>query len=242
MRAVADPRAADEDTRTLQSDMMANSSRAPRAVKVALLPRMAKAATPQLNIDLPTPVVVEKLAAALKAGGYRSANQYMDILREETVVAGHVWTQALELAFRRSKRSVTRGIGAPKRAHTFELECLAAAPNGERPLDLEGPMHPVSIGIVMASWMLRGLEAATLLGGQATVDLKAGTATITLGDRHSRARLSANAYVPLRSGPHRGRLETDGCAMYTLWPIFWTLGGAWTSCRTTHSYQRASGP
>ena len=81
---------------------------------------------------------------------------------------------------RKVNRSLSRGIGPPKRASTFELEQVAALPRPEEPVCSNGPCSPVDSIICWTSWMMRGAECAALLGDQVIV-LTEDRATLALG-------------------------------------------------------------
>ena len=67
----------------------------------------------------PFPLTVLKLhavGAMLKAGGYRSPANYFSRAKEEHVVQGFQWSDALHLAVRKATMSITRGIGPARQS------------------------------------------------------------------------------------------------------------------------------
>lgn len=127
-------------------------------------------------------MTVEKLmviAAALKAGGYRTGAQYLSLYKQVATQAGHLWSPQLEQAKTEAARSLERGMGPARRAHTLELEAFVLG---------RASSHSVDTIIVGSLWMLRGAELAALLLEQAVVDLAAGTATVALGATKTDAR------------------------------------------------------
>ena len=64
----------------------------------------------------PFPITVELLTLAgalLKAGRYRSAQQYLYTMKKEHVTRGHLWGSALDIALKDIRRSCERGLGGP---------------------------------------------------------------------------------------------------------------------------------
>ena len=67
------------------------------------------------------PLTAESIAgvgALLKAGHYRSGEDYLSKVKDQHVAFGHPWTDQLCRAARAFGRSVTRGIGPAKQAAT----------------------------------------------------------------------------------------------------------------------------
>jgi hypothetical protein len=124
---------------------------------------------------------LERLAAALKAGNYRTGAAYLQIAKKAHIVAGHDWNAALSICLKDSERSITRGIGPPTHAKDFALEDLAAAKMKLGKVIKGSPVCPIDVGICMSLWMLRGIEAASLLGEQMTIDKARTVAVLNLG-------------------------------------------------------------
>ena len=69
--------------------------------------------------EKPFPISVEKVehfGAGLKAGGYRSADTYLQLYRLEAERAGELVTVAIRHAVKDAERSCARGLGGSVRA------------------------------------------------------------------------------------------------------------------------------
>lgn len=184
--------------RELESDFYAKTSAGPRAARLKLMTKLGRGAATPFEIIPVTKEVISDIAAALKAGGYRSADAYLALLKKEHLTAGHTWGEVLGSAMADATRSVRRGVGPPRHANDFEMSELAAISVGAR-ATAGGPDGPRDVGVCMALWMLRGLEAASLLGCQAEVLEGRGLARLNLG--------------PTKTDPAgRGALRTLRCA------------------------------
>ena len=82
---------------------------------------------------------------------------------------------------RDAERSIVRGIGPALHAMDFRLENLVSHGNRKMKIFEGGPICPVDVGACMSLWMLRGMEAAAILGDQVYIDPKLTTAAIDLG-------------------------------------------------------------
>jgi hypothetical protein len=164
----------------LRSDVYAKTSKDPRQRKLRTLEKLGKAADPPFALLPLTRESLEVLAAALKSGGYRTGGAYLQIAKKEHILAGHTWSMALGVSLRDAERSIIRGIGPPQHATDFKLEELAQMDSEAEPKK-DGPIRPVDVGICMALWMLRGIEAASLLGEQVQINAMRTAAAIDLG-------------------------------------------------------------
>lgn len=93
----------------------------------------------------PFPLTVDHIhgvAALLKAGGYRSAEEYLSRAKDEHVKRGHHWSDQLARARMRAARSVTRGIGPSKQAATYPLAHIPDLKLGAEPIIDGGPIGP----------------------------------------------------------------------------------------------------
>jgi len=175
--AACKKRALDE----FEADIYAPSSRLPRRAKWNTLLKIAAKAEAPFQVLPLDPQTIALLGAALKAGGYRSGYSYLSVAKKEHVLARHSWASELDIALTDAKRSLERGIGPSKSAETFGLEKLANLSGCGLRVVRGEPVCLVDTGICMALWLLRGLEAASLLGEQAFVDESESLATIDLG-------------------------------------------------------------
>jgi hypothetical protein len=167
----------------LSTGFYARTSEGPRRAVLSTVERILKTAGFQ-----GAPLTLESLAvlaAALKEAGYRSAKGYLFRAKQEHVRAGFEWSVQLEDLLKQCVRSVTRGIGSGHVASVFSLEAVgvakACANDPMKAVTKGGMVAPFDAVIVAASWMMRGLEAATVLGEQVLIDKDESKATIELG-------------------------------------------------------------
>ena len=167
----------------LSSGFYARTSEAPRRAVLATAERILKAAGHQV-----TPISADSLAvlaAALKDAGYRSAKSYLLRVKQEHVRDGYGWPVQMEDLLKQCVRSVSRGLGDASVASAFSLSAVGEAKgrciDPGRAVVKGGMVAPFDAVIVAASWMLRGLEAATVLGEQVDIDADESKATIELG-------------------------------------------------------------
>ena len=116
-------------------------------------------------------------SGALKANKYRSGAGYLGILAKIHKQAGHSWSPDLEVARTDAVRSLERGLGPAKRARVVDLEAVVGR-RGDTGGTQQGDIDFVIVG---ALWMLRGAEAAALLGDQVSVWEDSSQASIVLG-------------------------------------------------------------
>ena len=119
-----------------------------------------------------TPASFELIAAALKAGRYRSGASYLRTWERMHRSAGHLWGPELDVARGQARRSIERGIGPAKRAKTVILESVISPDKVSDATDML---------IIGCMWMLRGAEAADLLIEQASIDASGDSAILQLG-------------------------------------------------------------
>jgi hypothetical protein len=179
--AISTRKAASIAVGELRLDVYARSTMNPRQRKFNTLRALSKAADPPFELLPLQQITLETLAAAFKAGGYRTGGAYLQIARKEHILAGHEWSPALQIALKDAERSITRGMGAPSHAADFRLETLAQCDSADVPGMQGAPISPVEVGLCMALWMLRGSEAAALLGEQVAIDKGVTTAVLNLG-------------------------------------------------------------
>ena len=118
--------------------------------------------------------VVQKIAAALKMGGYRSVRQYFSHLRRFHVeLTNSELSSEAELEFKDAVRSVERGMGGAALKGSFELESLFR--KGKEYSALEQAI------IVLGSWFsLRGIELVALRRGHLFLDEGKEQVSLTL--------------------------------------------------------------
>ena len=124
--ALANPGAEARAMKELEEDVFARSTVGPRQRKWKVLGKIAAAAEPRISLVPTTPEDLKRMAAALKAGNYRTGDKYLLLVKKAHIEAGSPWTDLLQSTLKDVSRSLTRGIGLGKVAPTFGLEKLAA--------------------------------------------------------------------------------------------------------------------
>ena len=134
------------------ADRFAPSTRLARASRTRTLETLiADAGHPALPV---TAEGIYAVAAALKAGGYRTGRAYLGIWEVMHREGGHAWTDELRQAKAWATASLQRGLGPAISASTFDLEkWVVTAPAGD----------DADMLIVGTLWMMRGAELAGLL-------------------------------------------------------------------------------
>ena len=113
MEATRSAGAKDRALSELRKDMNAQSAAAPRdsLLKTWCQFHVAWFGQQALGEEIsPFPLTVMKICAVgamLKSGGYRSAANYLSRAKEEHIVRGHLWTDELALAVRKTSSSIT---------------------------------------------------------------------------------------------------------------------------------------
>ena len=114
--------------------------------------------------------IVYAVAACVRAGGYRSYDNYASADMQKHIEEGHPVGPDLRLAIKKTARAVARGQGPTKQAATFNLNAVATfmtdVGDPMAPIILGGPCWPFALMIVGAFFLLRELElaAAKLMG------------------------------------------------------------------------------
>ena len=101
----------------------------------------------------PTVGKIERVAATLRYGKYRSASSYLGQYRADSEREGYTLDGPLNRSFTDMSRSCTRGIGAPIRSKALPLERLGELPRSRKPWVLHGPVSPRT-AIVVGAWFL----------------------------------------------------------------------------------------
>ena len=151
------------------ADRFAPSTRRTRASRTQTLERLiVDAGLPRLPI---TAEGLYSVAAALKAGGYRTGRSYLGLWETLHREGGYVWTDELSQAKAWSRRSIERGMGPARSAAAIDFAQWAATAEACDDADMV---------IVGALWMLRGAEIAGLLVEQARTGPGALVASLDL--------------------------------------------------------------
>ena len=240
--------------RKLDSDVYANSSRAPRDSLWATWVFVAAAwGVPPIPVTEDT---VRKVAAGLKAGGYRVPEQYFSRARQEHLrQVGSPIDAAAEQAIADCSRSVTRGIGPSSLKHSFPFEDLAPRVAWPEVAQLatsppDGPLFPSRRH--SSSWAAGGFAAAS-----SSPQPLWGTSRSSRTARRSAwpsqsARRAPRPWVPLARtavsavsrGPRWRRCVPSTSSPGT-WPSLATSSAGWgrTRCTVFHcSPQPQGGP
>ena len=171
--------ARDRARRTLREGIYAKTTWKTRYARRATLGKIAYRGG--FSLVPVTSRMLELVASALKAGGYRSGAAYLGQLRQMHETAGYTWSPDLGIQLRGYIRSLERGMGPSRSAPTVRLEDIASLKKVGDPVVENGPVQPVDFVLVASAWMMRGAEAAAVLGEQVTVSADGDMATIELG-------------------------------------------------------------
>ena len=101
----------------------------------------------------PTTGKVVRVAAVLKQGGYRSAENYLGQYRADSERAGFTLDGPLTRMFKDMVRSCSRGVGSPLKSRPLPFARLGELPESRRPWVEHGPVSPKT-AILAGSWFL----------------------------------------------------------------------------------------
>ena len=145
-------------------EFVAPSSWAPRA---SLLRTLETFNSEWFGMDAPlVPVDVFKvyaIGAMLKAGGYRSAANYISRLKEAHIEMGYPWSDQLALACRKTVASVTRGIAPGRQSAPLPLLQVHQLALGDNALFINGPVGPKNMVIGGSFFCAREIELSLAL-------------------------------------------------------------------------------
>ena len=120
---------------------------------------------------------LKMLAATLLKAGYKSAEQYLGEAKLRHVELGFKWTEQLDLAMRRCKAAVTRGMGPRKRAPELpqtRMWNMMASPDPPRTV----VKWSKELFLFAAIWMLRCAELIKLRAKDIVVNPAEKTVTL----------------------------------------------------------------
>ena len=147
----------------LRKDFMADSSRASQRTKrEQVLAMAAEARDPGAETFPLKTETVEAVAAAIKAVGWTSGDQYINELKLMHIEAGWDVSQQLSRALADCKRSLRRNRGPVKRAPEFRLEDIEQM---KWILTCRGPKKVARPALAYAwavVWMLREIEVSAM--------------------------------------------------------------------------------
>jgi len=167
----------------------------------------------------PLPLTTEKvykLAASIKAGGYRSAASLLSQYRVDAERAGYTCAGPLARAFTDAARSCRRGLGPSTKALALPFERLADLPPSPKPWVMGGPIGSRNALVVGAWWMMRETELAGVRAALAVVSQTSPpTAEITLPASKSDVQaLGATRSHGCTCSPPNFRAD---CPVHALW-------------------------
>ena len=132
----------------------------------------------------------------LRAGGYRTASQYLYTLKKAHVKQGHQWTEGLTALLGDLKRGCARGLGGPRQADALGLDKYDPA----TPFIHAGVKHPAEAVITGAWWLLREIEVANIRAADVLIEAGPGCGIATINVSASKTDYKA-----------RGCRRTLGC-------------------------------
>ena len=185
----------------LERDFHAASSR--KAVDMKM--KTIKAALSKWGMDLfpPSAAKIRALAAALKRGGYRSAESYLLLYRTTCERQGVPYSTDLVRVHRDCLRSCQRGLGGPVKALSLPFERLGELDiDDDGPWTAGGPLGPAA-AIIAGSWFLTR-----------EVELSTTTAALVELTETSNGHLAVHWKLPASKSDQQalGVARTHGCA------------------------------
>eukprot|EP00971_Amphidinium_carterae_P340361 6478664-Amphidinium_carterae.3 len=160
LRVYSDVHALDRAVQNYRDDVNANSSRMSQQSLLRTWSKFAEKAVGR-NIWPLTPSLIELVAAGFKAGHYRSYANYAAQAKLRHIEFGYEWTQALDLALKRSVRSCKRGMGPGKQSRPIDITHVIGQADAQ-PLVQDGPIGFANLLIVAVFHMLREIEVSAL--------------------------------------------------------------------------------
>ena len=159
--------------RVLAEGVLAESTKGPVASRLKLWAALAERCGYSDPFDL-SPDSIYTVMGALKRGGYRSAQLYLEAAQSQHIASGLPWSPALQQARRAAIRSCGRFLGNPKQAGGLPLvripECTSMVP-----LVSGGPKWPARSTLLASWWLLREKEAAQAKRMHIRLDEEAAT-------------------------------------------------------------------
>ena len=180
-------------------DVLATTTRRSEDAKTRTLQNMCR----QWGLDL-LPLTRAKMrivGASLKAGGYRSASQYLYLAKKLHERDDHAFGPDLHQALAEARRSCERGMGPSHRMEGLPLDRLGHLPREETLLVPGGPWAPRRALVAGTWWLTREVELAS------------APARMVTFRRASDGRLAATWQLPASKTDIRafGLERTHGC-------------------------------
>ena len=120
---------------------------------------------------------VDAVAASLRAGGYKTAKLLFSQARQEHVAQTHTPVPPeVILRMTQAERAVERGRGPSKLKDSFYVEDIARISTTDREFPTQikwamGLSHRIDMVIICCWWLLRGIEAASVMLNQAWTEV-----------------------------------------------------------------------
>ena len=120
-----------------------------------------------------TPLIIRRVAALFKQGGYLSFENYMLRAKAEHLSLGATgvgaWTPDLSIAMREAIRSCCRGVGTSRQSQPIDAVAIASLGLPDDPLSPGGPIAPADFAVAGIFFLLREVELAAALFKHVTV-------------------------------------------------------------------------
>lgn len=236
--------------RVLAEGVLAESTKGPVASRLKLWAALANRCGYTDPFYL-SPDSIFTVMGALKRGGYRSAQLYLEAAQAQHIASGLPWTAVLQQARRAAIRSCGRYLGNLKQAGGLPLVRIAEC-TSTVPLVSGGPKWPGRSVLLASWWLLREKEAAQAKRMHIRLDEHAKTISWRLpsskiGWADTFQAIAAELGIPLHH-PNGARIFTGHSARVTgarhlastnveLWRI--QLFGRWGSSVFLHYIQDA---
>ena len=118
--------------------------------------------------------------AQLKAGGYRSAANYLSAAKRRHIELAFPWSDELAACQRDCQASVLRGIGPAHQCHEIDLDGILALELNDEPLAPHGPICPAQWAVIASFHLMRGAESSFASHGDMLFDIHRETETLRL--------------------------------------------------------------
>lgn len=143
--------------REFENNFISASSKAPKESRANFVTQLLKEICDGENIFPLTSRTLKLLSAVLWKAGYKSAEAYLSESKQLHIEAGFVWTQLLELCYKKCKKGVSRDRGPRRKAPEVPAEVRKAKRTASLPLRVP-VLFPRELFYFAMVWMLREIE------------------------------------------------------------------------------------
>jgi len=204
----------------LERDVYAASNK--RAVKSRRATLASMLESWGLPLYPPTPDALTKLAASIKAGGFRSSSNLLSQYKVDAERLGHPFGGQLLRLFADVCRSCRRGQGPPVRAMALPLERLCELPPEPAAWARTGPIGPRNLTVIGSFWLMREAEVSGARAAMVCLSVgRVPVATLTLpaskSDSDAQGVSRSHACLCQEGAP---RVD---CPVHALWDQLWLL-------------------